>query len=143
MSVGGRGRRRAPIAGTDPLVAANGADPLDGAGVIGDVIGRAAGSRPGSGDAATWCASGAHVRQRPSASFQQFGQVYCRHCMQKLKVWWNASSCEDVASRSVSLRAAARASSNEVLSSRTKVFSPRERTFTRRSRSFGTADSNV
>ncbi len=30
--------------------------------------------------------SGAHVRQRPSASFQQFGQVYCRHCMQKLKV---------------------------------------------------------
>ncbi len=86
---------------------------------------------------------GAHVRQRPSSSFQQFGHVYCRHCMQKLKVLWNASSCEDVTARSVSLRAAAIASSMDVLSSSTNVFRPRESTLTFRRRSLGTADSNV
>ena len=36
--------------------------------------------------------SGAHDRQRPSAWFQQSVQVYCRQSMQKLKVWWKASS---------------------------------------------------
>ncbi len=46
-------------------------------------------------------------------------------------------------SRSVSLRAAAMASSNEVLSSRTKFFSPRVKTLARRILIFGAADSNV
>ena len=36
--------------------------------------------------------SGAHVRQRPSAVFQQSPHVYWRQVRQKLKVWWNASS---------------------------------------------------
>jgi hypothetical protein len=86
---------------------------------------------------------GEQVRHWPSASFQQFGQMYCRHDMQKLKVLWNASSCCDVSERSVSSRAAAIASSIEVLSSRTKFFRPRERTLTPRSRARGTADSKV
>src|SRR5687768_17931331 len=62
---------------------------------------------------------GAHERQRPSAAFQQLPHVYWRQDMQKLKVLWKASSCCDVTSRSVSLRAAAKASSIEVSSDRT------------------------
>src|SRR5262245_17430295 len=86
---------------------------------------------------------GAHVRQRASASFQQFGQVYCRQVMQKLNGLWNASSWEDVSSRSVSARAAAIASSIDVPSDMTKFFSPRETVLAPRSRSRGRADSNV
>ena len=74
----------------------------------------------------SWPRCGAHDRQRASASFQQFGQVYCRHDMQKLNVLWKASSWWAVSSRSVSLRAAAIASSIEVSSDRTKFLSPRE-----------------
>ena len=68
--------------------------------------------------------SGAHDWQRASTSFQQFGQVYCRHDMQKLNVLWNASSWCAVDSRSVSLRAAAIASSSVVSSDSTKFFRP-------------------
>ena len=46
-------------------------------------------------------------------------------------------------SRSVSLRAAAIASSMDVSSDRTKFFSPRVMTLTPFSRDFGRADSNV
>jgi hypothetical protein len=67
------------------------------------------------------------VRQRPSVSFQQFEQVYCRHVMQKLKVLWNASSCWETASRSTSLRAAASASSSDESSLRTKFLRPFDR----------------
>jgi hypothetical protein len=88
-------------------------------------------------------ASGAQVRQRASPSFQQFGQVYCRHDMQKLKVLWKASSWCDVASRSVSLRAAAIASSIELLSDSTKFLNPRDSTLTPLSLTRGWADSNV
>ena len=66
----------------------------------------------------------------PSTSFQQFGQVYWRHDMQKLKVLWKASSWLDVTSRSVSLRAAAIASSIDVSSDMTKFLRPRDRTLT-------------
>ena len=38
-------------------------------------------------------ATGAHVRQRPASSFQQFRQVYWRQPMQKLNDSWKASSC--------------------------------------------------
>ena len=62
---------------------------------------------------------GAHERQRPSRSFQQFAHVYWRHDMQKLKVLWNASSCSTDCSRSSMLRASARASSSDVSSLRT------------------------
>ena len=86
---------------------------------------------------------GAQPRHRPSTSFQQFGQVYCRHSMQKLKVLWKASSWAFVDSRSVSIRAAAIASSNDVLSSRTKFLKPREITRAPRSRCLGAADSKV
>src|SRR5512138_2337283 len=87
--------------------------------------------------------SGAQDWQRASTSFQQFGQVYCRHDMQKLKVLWNASSWCAVDSRSVSLRAAAIASSIVVSSDRTKFLRPRDRTLTPFNRIFGRADSNV
>ena len=76
----------------------------------------------------SWPKCGAHDRQRPSASFQQLPHVYWRQDMQKLKVLWNASSCCDVASRSVSLRAAAKASSIDVSSDMTKFLRPRETT---------------
>jgi hypothetical protein len=67
----------------------------------------------------SWPRCGAHVRQRPSAAFQQFAQVYCRQVMQKLKVAWKASSWWAVSSRSSSLRAAASASSSDESSLRT------------------------
>src|SRR5437773_1062019 len=86
---------------------------------------------------------GAQDRQRASTSFQQFGQVYCRHDMQKLNVLWNASSWCDVTSRSASLRAEAIASSSVVSSDRTKFFRPRDRTRTPLSRTFWRADSKV
>ncbi len=64
--------------------------------------------------------------------------------MQKLKVLWKASSCWVVTSRSVSLRAAAIASSSDVSSDMTKFFRPRDRTLTPLSRvARGAADSNV
>ena len=91
----------------------------------------------------SWPRWGAHVRQRASASFQQFGQVYCRQDMQKLNVLWNASSWLVVSSRSVSLRAAAIASSIDVSSDMTKFFRPRDRTLTPLRRVRGRADSNV
>ena len=69
--------------------------------------------------------------------------MYCRHSMQKLKVLWKASSWAFVDSRSVSIRAAAIASSNDVLSSRTKFLKPRESTRAPRNRCLGAADSNV
>ena len=100
--------------------------------------------RSGNGAGMTsWPRCGAHDRQRASASFQQFGQVYCRQDMQKLNVLWKASSWCEVCSRSVSLRAAAIASSIEVSSDRTKFFRPRERTLTPLRRARGRADSNV
>ena len=91
----------------------------------------------------SWPRCGAHVRQRASASFQQFGQVYCRQDMQKLKVLWNASSWLVVSSRSVSLRAAAIASSIDVSSDMTKFLRPRDRTLTPLSLVRGRADSKV
>ncbi len=104
----------------------------DGAGMSGKGAGRI-----------SWPRWGAHDRQRASASFQQFGQVYCRQDMQKLNVLWNASSWWVVTSRSVSLRAAAIASSIDVSSDMTKFFRPRDRTFTPLSRVRGRADSKV
>ena len=91
----------------------------------------------------SWPRCGAQLRQRASASFQQFGQVYWRHDMQKLKVLWNASSWWEVSSRSASLLAAAIASSIDVSSDSTKFFRPCDRTRTRLSRARGCADSNV
>src|SRR6186997_2202699 len=91
----------------------------------------------------SWPRWGAQDRQRASASFQQFGQVYCRHDMQKLNVLWKASSWWAVSSRSVSLRAAAIASSIELSSDMTKFLRPRERTLTPLRRTRGRADSNV
>ncbi len=77
-------------------------------------------ARSGKGDARRSCPRlGAHDRQRPSASFQQLLHVYWRQDMQKLKVLWNASSCCEVTSRSVSFRAAANASSIDVESDMT------------------------
>ncbi len=64
--------------------------------------------------------------------------------MQKLNVLWKASSCWDVTSRSVSLRAAAIASSIDVSSDMTKFFRPREKVLTPFRRALlGAADSNV
>ena len=67
---------------------------------------------------------GAHVRQRPSPSFQQSPHVYWRQVRQKLKVWWNASSWWATAASSCSLRASAIASENEESSDRTKFLIP-------------------
>ncbi len=50
------------------------------------------------------------MRHSPAFSFQQLGQVYCRHDMQKLKVLWNASSCRATPARASSSRATAIAS---------------------------------
>ena len=57
--------------------------------------GRSAGPGTGAG-MISWPRCGAQVRQRPSASFQQFAHVYWRHVMQKLKVLWKASSWWEV-----------------------------------------------
>ena len=76
----------------------------------------------------SWPRWGAQLRQRPSTSFQQLPHVYWRQDMQKLNVLWNASSCWELTRRSVSLRAAAIASSIDVSSERTKFFRPRDRT---------------
>ena len=102
-------------------------------------------SRSGKGAARTsWPRFGAQLRQRPSASFQQLPQVYCRQDMQKLNVLWNASSWWVVTSRSVSLRAAAIASSIDVSSDMTKFLSPRDTTLRPLRRGpRGAADSNV
>ena len=105
----------------------------------------AAASRPGNGAGRISCPRwGAHDRQRPSVSFQQLPHVYWRHDMQKLNVLWNASSCWDVTSRSVSLRAAAKASSMDVSSDMTKFFRPRDMTLMPLSRAVrGRDDSKV
>ncbi len=102
-------------------------------------------ARSGNGAGRISCPRfGAQVRQRPSTSFQQLLQVYCRQVMQKLNVLWKASSCWEVTSRSVSLRAAAIASSRDVSSDMTKFFSPRDTTLKPLSRAvLGWADSNV
>ena len=68
--------------------------------------------------------TGAQVRQRPSASFQQLPHVYWRQVRQKLNVLWKASSWCAVALISCSLRASARASENVVPSDITKLRSP-------------------
>ena len=143
----------APISSLAPISSAGWADPFEpfdvvaarrkagvteaaGAMVVAGMSGNGAGM-------ISWPRCGAHDRQRASASFQQFGQVYCRHDMQKLNVLWKASSWWVVSSRSVSLRAAAIASSIDVSSDRTKFFRPRDRTLTPLSRVRGRADSNV
>ncbi len=64
--------------------------------------------------------------------------------MQNLKVLWKASSCWVVTSRSVSLRAAAIASSSDESSDMTKFLNPRDMTRRPLSRALrGAADSNV
>jgi hypothetical protein len=63
--------------------------------------------------------------------------------MQKLNVLWNASSWWALASRSVSLRAAAIASSMDVSSDKTKFLRPRDSTLTPLRRTRGLADSKV
>ncbi len=102
-------------------------------------------SRSGNGAGRISCPRcGVQERQLPSASFQQLPHVYWRHVMQKLNVLWKASSWNEVSSRSVSLRAAAIASSIDESSDRTKFFRPRERTLMPFRRApLGAADSNV
>ena len=67
---------------------------------------------------------GAHVRHRPSVTFQHSPHVYWRHVRQKLKVLWNASSWCAVAASSSSPRASAIASEKDASSDMTKFFMP-------------------
>ena len=88
--------------------------------------------------------TGEHVRQRPSAVFQQLLHVYWRQVRQKWKVLWKASSWWVVALCSSSLRASAMASERLLSSDMTKFRRPLETTRTRPIRERrGAADSNV
>jgi hypothetical protein len=107
------------------------------------VIAPPAATLPNGAGMMSWPRFGAHDRQRPSASFQQLPHVYWRQFMQKLNVLWKASSCCAVCSRSVSLRAAAIASSIDESSDMTKLRSPRDITLRPLSLTLGAADSNV
>ena len=89
-------------------------------------------------------AIGAHVRHRPSDTFQHSPHVYWRHVRQKLKVLWNASSWWAVVASSSSPRASAIASEKEASSDMTKFFTPRENVRTRPTRDrCGALDSKV